>query len=143
MQDLETKATELEGMRLSRDAMVTSAEKEQDTVKKLRAEIAQLHSDKVLLFTRPTGEARCMRPCSIMAACCRAAVKLHMRVQAALKAEAAAEQEKIIKQGAEDAQQSIITQQARFDAEMGIMKNRLAHENVSHSLTCSHSRHCW
>ncbi|CAL5229872.1 g13283 [Coccomyxa viridis] len=93
--ELEIKATELEEMRLSRDAMVASAEKEQDTVKKLRAEIAQLHADK-----------------------------------AALKADAAAEQDKIIKQSAEDAQQSIITQQARFDAEMGLMKNRLAHENA-------------
>ncbi len=51
MQELEIKATELEEMRLSRDAMVASAEKEQDTVKKLRAEIAQLHADKVLPFT--------------------------------------------------------------------------------------------
>ena len=62
-----------------------------------------------------------------------------MQVQAALKADAAAEQDKIIKQSAEDAQQSIITQQARFDAEMGLMKNRLAHENVSQS--CSHRWH--
>ena len=56
-----------------------------------------------------------------------------MGMQAALKREAAAEQEKIMKQTADFAQQSIVTQQARFDAEMGIMKNRLAHENVSHS----------
>lgn len=60
-----------------------------------------------------------------------------MPVQATLQAEAAAEQDKIIKQSADIAQQSIVTQQARFDAEMGIMKNRLAHENVSQSESCA------
>lgn len=32
---------------MSRDAVVASVENEQDTVKKLRADIAQLHTEKV------------------------------------------------------------------------------------------------
>ena len=55
-----------------------------------------------------------------------------MSVQVTLGREAAQKREKIMKHSADTAQQSIITQQARFDAEMAIMKNRLAHESVSY-----------
>ena len=64
-------------------------------------------------------------------------VKLPMLMQATLKAEAATERDRITKQCADVAQQTIITQQAKFDAEMGIMKNRLAQENVSQSEFCA------
>ena len=59
-----------------------------------------------------------------------------MHMQETLKAEAAAEREEIIKQSAESAQHSIMTQQARFEAEMGTMKNRLDHEKVHNSCFC-------
>ena len=47
MQNLDSKAEELEKMRLSRDAVAASAEKEKDNIMKLRADIAQLHTEKV------------------------------------------------------------------------------------------------
>ena len=59
-----------------------------------------------------------------------------MPMQGTLKAEAAAEREEIIKQSAESAQHSIMTQQAKFEAEMGTMKNRLDHEKVHNSCFC-------
>jgi len=57
-------------------------------------------------------------------------------MQETLKAEAAAERGRIIKQSAESAQHSIVTQQANFEAEMGVMKNRLDHEKVHNSCSC-------
>lgn len=56
-----------------------------------------------------------------------------MPMQETLKAEAAAEREALINQSAESAQHSIMTQQAKFEAEMGTMKNRLDHEKVHNS----------
>ncbi len=53
-----------------------------------------------------------------------------MVLQETIKAEAAAEKEEIIRQSAEAAKQSIITQRSHFETEMGIMKNRLDHEKV-------------
>ena len=47
MQELAATAEELEKMRMKNNAMVVSAEKEEDTVRKLRAEIAQLQLDEV------------------------------------------------------------------------------------------------
>ena len=143
LQDLAAKAEELQEMRISKAAVMESAEKEKETVESLRADVSQLQSDKV---NPPSGDggkkyAACALAMVRQPYPCCSFIKLLTGMQATLKQEAAAEKEKIIKQSADIAQQSIITQQARFDAEMGIMKNRLAHESVSHFQ--SFALYCW
>ena len=49
LQDLAAKAEELQEMRISKAAVMESAEKEKETVESLRADVSQLQSDKVMV----------------------------------------------------------------------------------------------